>query len=95
MGSWYYTGELNGHSYEVRAYIHLTPRYDGDDEGFVILWHTTKDGQPWGCPTTYPVEQVATYNGAEVASLLYLEHKTLPVEELTALICKEAAAEVR
>ena len=33
--------------------------------------------------------------GAEVASLLYREHKTLPVEELTALICKEAAAEVR
>lgn len=58
MGSWYYTGNLNGHAYEVRAYAHFAPRFDGDDEGFDVLWHTTRDGKPWGYATRYPVEQI-------------------------------------
>jgi len=58
MGSWYYTGTLDGHSYDVRAYAHFAPRFDGDDDGFEVLWHTTRDGKPWGYATRYPVEQI-------------------------------------
>lgn len=58
MGSWYYTGELDGHTYEVRGFAHLAPRFDGDDDSFELLWHTTRDGQPWGFATRYPVEQI-------------------------------------
>lgn len=58
MGSWYYTGSLNGHAYEIRAYAHLSPRFDGDDENFDVLWHTTRDGKAWGYATRYPVEQL-------------------------------------
>lgn len=58
MGSWYYTGTLDGHAYEVRAYAHIAPRFDGDDEGFDVLWHTKRDGQSWGYATRYPVEQI-------------------------------------
>ncbi len=58
MGAWFYTGSLDGHAYEVRSYAHFSPRYDGDDDNFTVLWHTTRDGVPWGCPTSYPVEQI-------------------------------------
>jgi hypothetical protein len=58
MGGWYYTGELEGHTYEVRAYAHFAPRFDGDDDSFEILWHTTRDGKPWAFATRYPAEQI-------------------------------------
>lgn len=58
MGSWFYTGTLNGHAYEIRAYAHHSPRFEGDDESFTVLWHTTRDGKPWGYATHYPVDQL-------------------------------------
>lgn len=58
MGSFYYTGELNGHTYEVRAYSHFSPRFDGDDDSFIVLWHITRDGEPFGFATAYPVELI-------------------------------------
>lgn len=60
MGTFYYTGELGGHTYEVMSYAHYAPRWDGDDGdgAFTVLWHTTRDGKPWGYATLYPVEQI-------------------------------------
>lgn len=58
MGGWWYSGSLNGKEVELRAYSHFAPRYDGDDDSFVTLWHTTIDGKPFGAATAFPVEQM-------------------------------------
>lgn len=62
MSSWSYTGDFQGHSYEVRAYAHIDPRFDGDDDSFTVLWHTYRDGKPWGVPTTNPIMMIAEWD---------------------------------
>ena len=59
---WVYRGVLDGHTYTVRSYAHAAPQYDGDDDSFVTLWHTERDGKPWGFPTTDPVVMIAEWD---------------------------------
>lgn len=68
LGRWYYTGTLHGHTYEIRAYAHFAPRYEGDDDNYEVLWHTTRDGVPWGYATRYPVELVECGHEAPIVA---------------------------
>lgn len=54
FGSWAYEGSLDGCRYDILRYAHYAPRFDGDDDSFVCLWHVKRDGEPFGVPTRDP-----------------------------------------
>ena len=58
FGNWRYSGSYGGAAWDVRSYAHLAPRYDGDDETFVVRWHIERNGVPWGYPTSDPVTAI-------------------------------------
>lgn len=45
FGNYWYEGIIGNDTFEVKSYAHLAPRYDGDDDSFVIKWHTYKNGK--------------------------------------------------
>ena len=61
FGTYWYEGEMVGSKWRVQSAAHMAPRYDGDDDTFVVRWHIYRDDKPVGYPTDDPTHFLLFY----------------------------------
>lgn len=64
---WRYHGVLDGVHYDLDSCAHLAPRFDGDDDSFVVLWHIEANGKAVMFPSREPVGLVRMHAEARRA----------------------------
>lgn len=60
FGTYEYEGNWLGSVFKLKSFAHICPRYDGDDDNFVVKWHIYRDDKEM-CATEVPVFHLETF----------------------------------